>query len=278
MPMPKLPQLRGILRKKITPPPKPFYPPIEIKEPRLFVKLPKPKDLTKVDVRYPLLEPFAYVRISWDSEKKNLYYQVEEPELTKNDESVMRSIEEALTETIDVKMSVTMKRNESVKYLEKKVLGILDELEMELAPERYTRIMYYIIRNFVGLNEIEPILHDQYIEDFGVSGLDIPIYVDTKTPSKDMTEYGIEDPRYVDMYISTPTLIRYGLAQRVGATHEVSFEILIGDRVEFDAQVHEIFDNDPDSLWGNTNFPTWFVFNTVNIHQVASDFIDPLNP
>jgi len=37
--------------------------------------------------------------------------------------------------------------------------------------------MYYIYRDFVGLNEIEPLMNDPFIEDIGVDGINLPVYV-----------------------------------------------------------------------------------------------------
>src|SRR3989344_2801927 len=37
--------------------------------------------------------------------------------------------------------------------------------------------MYYIYRNSVGLNDIEPLLSDYYIEDIECNGTNFPIYI-----------------------------------------------------------------------------------------------------
>ncbi len=37
--------------------------------------------------------------------------------------------------------------------------------------------MYYIYRDFVGLNEIEPFLNDYFVEDIECNGVDYPIYI-----------------------------------------------------------------------------------------------------
>ncbi|MCX6711501.1 MAG: type II/IV secretion system ATPase subunit, partial [Candidatus Woesearchaeota archaeon] len=37
--------------------------------------------------------------------------------------------------------------------------------------------MYYIYRDFVGLNEIEPLLRDYFIEDIECNGVNTPIYI-----------------------------------------------------------------------------------------------------
>jgi len=199
--MAKIPPLRGILRKHFIKSEKPRYPPIEIKEPRFFITLPKLKDMTKVDVKYPLLEPFAYARIRWDTKEKNLKYTVEQPELTQADRRVLKKIESTLMEMIDIKMSVAMKRNEAVKYLESNVLRAMDELGMTLSVQRYIKLMYFVVRDFVGLNEIEPLLHDPFIEDFGLSGVDTPVYIVHRVYGSMVTNIRFDDMEYLNNFV-----------------------------------------------------------------------------
>ena len=47
------------------------------------------KDKTKVNIRYCLIEPFAYVHIYWDPKIYELVYDVEEPVLN-NQEKIYR--------------------------------------------------------------------------------------------------------------------------------------------------------------------------------------------
>ena len=62
-------------------------------------------------------------------------------------------------------------------FLEKSIRQLLDEYGYTLNEHEYMKIMYYIFRDFVGLNEIEPLLRDPYIEDIGLDGIGIPVYI-----------------------------------------------------------------------------------------------------
>ena len=167
-------ELRGFLRSKIIKPKK-YYPKITIKEPR-FIVLPRPKDKTKVDIRYPLLEPFAYAHIKWDTSQKTLFYSVEEPTLQPDEEKKLKEIESLLTELIDVKIT-TLNSLKAVDYLHKKVRTVLEESDIKVGHKSFVKIMYFILRDFMGLNEIEPLMHDPYLEDLGCPGLDSSIYL-----------------------------------------------------------------------------------------------------
>ena len=46
--------------------------------------LKKVEDVTKVDVKYELIPPYAFAHIYYDKEKKELIYEVIEPKLDEN--------------------------------------------------------------------------------------------------------------------------------------------------------------------------------------------------
>ena len=153
------------------------YPIFLAKEPKGLIVIPNFPDISKVDVTYPLIEPFAYAKISWDPNGKKLLYRVLEPALEGDDLGTMKKIEEALMEIIDVKMSVLKNREEAIQYLQTKIQKVLNDMNMAVSSDRYTKITYYLVRNFVGLNEIEPMMFDPYIEDIGCTGMDTPVYI-----------------------------------------------------------------------------------------------------
>jgi len=169
-------ELRGFIRKKIEETKKVRqYPTFYVREPRLLVQLPLSTQLESVQVRYPLIEPFASAEITWNEETRSLHYRIVEPELTAEEKKKYEIIGELLTELIDAKMT-EMKKG-TLEYLEEKVQRVLERAKIELDDREYVRIMYYIYRDFSGLNEIEPLMNDPYIEDVGCSGLGVPIYI-----------------------------------------------------------------------------------------------------
>jgi len=53
----------------------------------------------------------------------------------------------------------------------------MSELGAKVSKASYLKIMYYIYRDFIGLNEIEPLLNDPHLEDIECNGVGSPIYV-----------------------------------------------------------------------------------------------------
>jgi len=171
-------ELRGKLREKLERAgEEKTYPRFSIKEPKHLVILPKLKSISKINITYPLLEPFVSASIKWDSKEKHLVYRVLEPRLTEKEREILEGMKTQLTELIDAKISIMENSEEAIRYLEKKINSVLDDLGIDMEPEQYLKISYYIFRDFVGLNEIEPLVHDPYIEDIGCTGMDTRIYI-----------------------------------------------------------------------------------------------------
>ncbi|MBT3721313.1 type II/IV secretion system ATPase subunit [archaeon] len=147
-------------------------------EPNLKIfQLPDIKERTRINVRYPLMAPYAYAHIYWDENQNELIYSLEQPKLSESEVEILRLIMLALEEMINISIVKTEKAAQIIQYLEKNVQSILVELGTKVSKETYLKLMYYIFRDSVGLNQIEPLLNDYYIEDIECNGLNSPLYV-----------------------------------------------------------------------------------------------------
>jgi len=175
----KIKGLRGILWKKLQRKPEEEVKlsGFTIESPKAFVELPPTDDLKKVDARYPLILPFAYAHIIWNPREKQLNYFLEEPKLTEEEKKILQRISSNLIDVIEVGLSSIKSTPEAIKYLEEQIKKVVKEFSIPVNLEQYTRVMYYIYRNFVGLNEIEPLIRDPWLEDIGCDGTNIPVYV-----------------------------------------------------------------------------------------------------
>ncbi len=169
--------LRGLLyRKLIEKKEKAGLPKFYVKKPEK-VELEKPKDVTKVDISYLVIDPFATVRVIWDPKSQELVYNVIEPELTEEDKETIREVSASLMETIDIDLSSFKGSGKILEYLEGKVLQIIEDQRIEIKPQSYLNVLYYIYRNFVGMNDLEALMQDSNVEDISCDGTDIPIFV-----------------------------------------------------------------------------------------------------
>ncbi len=177
------------------------YPRFEFREPKHFVAIPHFDSPTRIRVRYPLLLPYAYAEIRWSPKSKGLLYSIIEPRLTRDELSKTASIEEALREVIDVKLTAAKKDSGAIYYLQQKIAPVLDDLGISLKGESYGRVMYYIVRDFVGLNEIEPMMHDPYIEDISCNGLNTPVYIVHRRFGSVETNLIYRNPEYLSDFV-----------------------------------------------------------------------------
>ena len=174
----KLKKLKGILWKKMQESKVEVkLPEFRIEVPKAFVELPPAENVRNVNVRYPLILPFAYARIQWDPKEKQLLYFLEEPQLSESEEKILEKISSSLIDLIQVGLTSIKGTGKVMDYLEDQIKKVVKQCSISLTPEQYVKIMYYIYRNFIGLNEIEPLLRDPWLEDIGCDGVNIPVYV-----------------------------------------------------------------------------------------------------
>ena len=139
--------------------------------------LPKAVDKTKLDVRYGLIPPFSYAHIYWDDTKKEVVYEVEEPLLSEKEKVMFKKLEEGFRETINLDVLQEKTIAGILDYLERTLKKLIIELNLKIEPDTYEKIVYYLFRDFIGLNEIEPVIRDYYIEDIECNGVNTPVYV-----------------------------------------------------------------------------------------------------
>ena len=174
-----------------------------------ILNLPDIKDNTTIDVRYPLMPPYAFAHIYWDSNLRELVYTVEEQQLDDTEIELLKLIELGLEEMINISFAYASKSNLLLKYLEKNVQSILLELGAKVSKKSYLKIMYYLYRDFIGLNEIEPLLNDYYIEDIECNGINSPIYIVHRKYQNMRTNIIFADPKRLIDFVEK-------LAQKTG--------------------------------------------------------------
>ncbi len=139
--------------------------------------VPKFPDKTKINFRYPLIIPYAYAHIYWDEPNSELIYKVEEPDLTDEEKEIFNLLEKGIKELINISFISVKDEKVLIEYLEKNIRILLDELSITIEKKSYLKVMYYIYRDFIGLNKIEPLTADPNIEDIECNGVNSPIYI-----------------------------------------------------------------------------------------------------
>ncbi len=139
--------------------------------------LPKIEDKTKIDVRYALIAPYVSVHIHWNPAISEVVYDLEEPLLNDYEKETLEKVELGIRELINVNLVVEKELKALLDYLDKTAKLIITELNIKLSEDSYNKIFYYLYRNFIGLNEMEPLLKDYFIEDIECNGVNTPVYI-----------------------------------------------------------------------------------------------------
>lgn len=139
--------------------------------------LPRVEDKTKLDVRYALISPYANVHIYWSEKDGEVLYEVEEPVLKPEEEQQLKMIEAAMVELMNINVAEERNLDNMIEYLDKTARLVIQEMNLLLNENSYERMFYYLYRNFIGFNEIDPLLKDYFIEDIECNGINTPIYI-----------------------------------------------------------------------------------------------------
>jgi flagellar protein FlaI len=135
------------------------------------------KDKTKIDLRYCLISPFAFVHIYWNEKIYELAYEIEEPVLDEQEKAYREQLTDAIRDLINFEEIVERNEEALLDYIDKRLKILAVEFGMNIPYDSYKKIYYYLCRDFIGFNEIEPILRDYFVEDIECNGLNSPVYI-----------------------------------------------------------------------------------------------------
>jgi len=120
-------------------------------------------------------KPFAYISILFDESENEYLYRVTEPILDSFEQYVRQDLIRLLRNSLMYQDLEDGDDRESVFTAKAKEL-IADHAET-VDDGTLHKLLYYLIRDFVYLGPIDPIMQDPAIEDISCDGVDIPVFV-----------------------------------------------------------------------------------------------------
>ena len=153
------------------------YPRIQVNFSPAFPPLKKIRDKTQIDVRYSVISPFAFIHIHWDPKTYEVLYEVEEPILDATEMAYKEQIISAMRDMIDFDTVIEKDDEKLLVYIDERFKIIAVELGLNISYETYKKIYYYLIRDFIGFNKVEPLWTDYIVEDVECNGSGGLIYV-----------------------------------------------------------------------------------------------------
>lgn len=149
---------------------------------------------------YPVNEPYAYIRVSYNPDTHTYVYHTLEPELSAAEKELLNEIKIRLTETMDINLN-QLEKTGAEEYLRNIILDILWDYQIYVETLSFTKIMYYIYVEFMGYGKIDPLMHDPYLEDISCDGPHTPIYIYHRKHESIETDITFEDETELDAFV-----------------------------------------------------------------------------
>jgi len=125
--------------------------------------------------RYWVNEPFAYVSILEETGSEDRRYRVSEPVLDEYEEYVLDELTKILRNNLmyhDVGEG-----DDRTETFTRRAGELVAAHTAAIEPLSVHKILYYLRRDFLGYERIDPILRDGSVEDISCDGVDVPVFV-----------------------------------------------------------------------------------------------------
>jgi flagellar protein FlaI len=124
---------------------------------------------------YWVNEPYAKIAILHDPDTNTYEYHVIEPALTPIEQTLLLEIKDRLRDALLVEEFED--ENDKEQILIRKVKQLIKDYAIEITPVQLEKILYYAKRDFINYDKIDPLMHDNMLEDISANGYNTPIYL-----------------------------------------------------------------------------------------------------
>ncbi len=187
----------------------------------IYTNIPPVND-PKIDVLEvkPIVEDFAYSRILYDNENSEYIYQAIEPQLTDEEEMNLELLKDSMKKTLDYEWE-KLAEHDKKEYLVESIESFIKSRDMNISEVSKEKLMYYLVRDFVGYGPVDILMNDEDIEDISCDGTDIPLFIFHKKYESIKTDIRFPEDEILDSFIIS-------LGQRCGKNISVANPILDG--------------------------------------------------
>jgi len=129
---------------------------------------------------FTCLKDYSSFVVCWVTKEKEtgrIRYEVIEPTLLEEEKEKLKEIKKILMDEIDVSLKEIETREKAEEYLKKKFHEVIRNYKIKVAEESKDKLLYYVIRDFLGYGKIDPLMKGHLIEDMSADGVKIPVYV-----------------------------------------------------------------------------------------------------
>jgi flagellar protein FlaI len=186
--------------------------------------------IKKINLKYPLIPRnprkgeriLSYAHIYYSEKLNEPVYLVAEPKLDDKDKVILEEMKDYIQEKLDINFSQFTK-SEAVKYIIVIIDKAFDYFKIKERGAKKDIFKYYVLRDFIGLGKIEPLMQDREIEDISCDGINIPIYIYHRDPKLGSIRTNIKffNQEELDSFVNK-------VSERCGKTISVAKPLLDG--------------------------------------------------
>ncbi len=168
--------------------------------------------------------PYSYSRISYNDRTKEYLYEVIEPQLSAHEKGLVVHLRATLTQILGsetAELSTADKRA----YLRGEAESYFRTRDIPLSPLSTERVIYFLLRDFVGYGPVDSLILDPEVEDISCDGVDVPLFIFHGKYESMKTNVVFADEDALNSFIVM-------LGQRCGKSVSVSSPILDGTTPE----------------------------------------------
>ncbi len=173
---------------------------------------------------FEIKPPYAYVQIVKNDRTHSMKYHAIEPRLSRDEKLLLDFIETTLVDVLDLQPE-DLEKSELEEYIRGKFEQVLFDYSISLGDEdadeeeAKERLLYYVLRDFIGEGPLQILMDDPMIEDISCDGPHVPIFVYHRKYEAITTTIRYKDHDQLDSFV-----IR--LAQRSGKHVSIAEPIL----------------------------------------------------
>ncbi len=120
--------------------------------------------------------PYSYSRVTYNDRNKEFLYEVIEPQLSAHERQLVEHLKSTLTKILGGEV-VNLSAVEKRAYLRGEAEEYFRSRGVTLSPISTERIIYYVLRDFVGYGPVDSLILDPEVEDISCDGVDVPLFI-----------------------------------------------------------------------------------------------------
>lgn len=144
----------------------------------------------------------VYAGVTKDDVTGEIRYVVMEPHMNQREMVLYRQMKKLLVDELDVDLRSMKSREKAEEYLSRRVRAISKRYGYGIPAPVMGKLLYYFSRDFIRLGKIEPLLHDQLIEDISCDGAKVPIYIWHREYESIPTNVAFENDEELNAFVS----------------------------------------------------------------------------